>query len=358
MINIGMDVHKKTCVVTVKGNTPKILEQTEFLNTRGGITTFAKRVKRKYKGQAIKAVCESTGNYWMILHDTLEDHGIDTLLAHPAKIKAIAQAKLKDDKIDSAILADLLRMDMVYESFVPDKYHRDLRSLSRDRIGMTRAGTREKNRITATMVKYDYKSPTKNKFGRQGIESLRNADVSKIDKMSLNARLDMIEMAARHRSEFEGEIARICEDDPRAKLLMTVPGISHVTAMGILSGMVDMRRFSTADKLAAYAGITPSHRNSGETFHSGGITRTGSTWLRYALVNAATVAVRFDDRMKERYERVGKRRGRQKAKVAVARTLAVVIWHMLTGGTEYRTQNRDLTQRKHKRMERLTASSD
>ena len=138
----------------------------------------------------------------MILHYTLEDHGIDTLLAHPAKIKTITHAKLKDDKIDSAILADLLRMDMVYESFMPDKHYRDLRSLFRDRIDMARAGTGEKNKIMATMVKYDYKSLTKNKFGRQGIESLRNADVSKIDRMLLNARLDMIEMAARHQSEF------------------------------------------------------------------------------------------------------------------------------------------------------------
>ena len=139
---------------------------------------------------------------------------------------------------------------------------------------------------------------------------------------------------------------------------MTIPGISHVTATGIISEMVDIRRFATADKLAASAGIAPSHRNGGETFRNGGITRTGSAWLRYALLNAATVAVRLDDRMKERYERIGKRRGKQKAKVAAARTLAVVIWNMPTGGTGYRTQNRDLTQRKYKRMARLTASSD
>ena len=87
----------------------------------------------------------------------------------------------------------------------------------------------------------------------------------------------------------------------------------------------------------------PSHRNSGGTVRYGGITRTGSTWLRRALVNAATVAVRHDGRMRERYERVAKRRGK-KAKVAVANTPAGVIWHMLAHGTEYRTQNKGLTQ--------------
>ena len=83
---------------------------------------------------------------------------------------------------------------------------------------------------------------------------------------------------------------------------MTIPRISHVTALGMLSEIVDIRRFATVDKLAAYAGITSSHRNSGETFRNSDITRTGSAWLRYTLVNTATVAVHFDDRMKARYE--------------------------------------------------------
>lgn len=357
MINIGIDVHKKTCMATVKGAAPEILEQSEFSNDPGGIASFAGRVKRKYRGQDIRAVCESTANYWIMLHDMLEDSGIDTLLAHPAKTKAIAEARLKDDRVDSAILADLLRMDMVYESFVPDKHYRGLRSLSRDRIDMVEAGTRQKNRITATMAKYDHASPTKKRFAKKGLAALRDAEVSEIDRMSLDARLDMIEVAARHRDAMERRIASVCSDDPRARLLMTIPGISHVTALGIISEIVDIGRFRTDEKLAAYAGVVPSHRNSGGTVRNGGITRTGSTWLRRALVNAATVAVRHDDRMRERYLRIAKRRGGKKAKVAVANTLARVIWHMLTHGTEYRTQNRELTQRKYKRMERIATSS-
>ncbi len=111
MINISIDVHKKLCVAAVKGDTAELLGREEFHNAPDAIRSFAKRIKRKYAGQTVRAVCEATGNYWMMLHDILEDHCIDTLLAHPAKIKAIAQAKLKDDKIGSSILADLLRME-------------------------------------------------------------------------------------------------------------------------------------------------------------------------------------------------------------------------------------------------------
>ena len=149
MINIGIDVHKKTCIVTVKDQTAKVLEQTEFSNTSYGIKKFAVQIKKRYTRRKIRAVCEATGNYWILLHDMLEDNKIDTKLAHPAKTKAIAHAKLKDDKVDSEVLADLLRTDMVYESFVPDRYYRDLRGLSRARIDAVRLGTGEKNKITA-----------------------------------------------------------------------------------------------------------------------------------------------------------------------------------------------------------------
>jgi transposase len=70
---------------------------------------------------------ESTGNMWMRIHDTLEDHGIDTVLANPVKTKMIAQAKIKNDRLDSRILADLLRGDLVYESYVPSKEFREKR---------------------------------------------------------------------------------------------------------------------------------------------------------------------------------------------------------------------------------------
>ena len=343
MINIGIDVHKRLCVAAVKGDTAELLGREEFHNAPDTIRSFAKRIKHKYAGQTAGPARGATGNYRLMLHDILEDHGIDTLLARPSMIKAIAQAKLKDDKTGSSVLADLLGTGMACESFVPDKRHRNLRALPGARIGMARATTREKNKITATPAEYDSKSPTKDKFGKKGIEALRNADVSKVDRMTPGAQLEMIETVTKHRDAFEREIAATCGGDPRAKLLMTIPGISHLTALGILSEIADARGFKTAEKLAAYAGVVPSRRNSGDAVRGGGITRTGSTWLRYALVNEATTAVRHDEGIKGICERISKRRGKPKAKVAVDRMLAMVIWHMPTNGTEYKTQNEGLT---------------
>ena len=157
MINVGIDVHKKRCVAAVKDDSGKLLEQSTFENSVLATTNFATYLKEQYRGQLpIKAVCESTANYWIIVHDTLEDCGIDTVLVHPAKVKVIAHAKIKDDRVDANILADLLRADMLPESFVPDKHYRDLRMLGRTRTGKMSEATRCKNKIRAILAKHDY----------------------------------------------------------------------------------------------------------------------------------------------------------------------------------------------------------
>ena len=182
MINIGIDVHKKICYVTIKGDTGEVLGQTVFNNTLQGIRNFAGVIKGRY-GSA-RAVCESTANYWIMLHDTLEDEfRIDTLLTHSARTKVIAQAKLKNDKIDSEVLADLLRTDMVYESIVHNKKYRQLRSLVRSRLTEVRKVTRYKNTAHAVLAKYDYKCPYRDVFPQGGMQWLDQIEVSTVDGM-------------------------------------------------------------------------------------------------------------------------------------------------------------------------------
>lgn len=358
MINIGIDVHKIACVATIKNGRGRTLEQTSFNNDAEGISSFIRHVKAGYaKKGRIRAVCESTANYWIRLHDTLEQHGIDTALAHPAKTKVIAQAKLKDDKMDSAMLADLLRSGMIYESFVPDRHHRDLRSLVRNRLSHIRDASNHKNSIHAILAKYDHPCPVLDVFSKRGVEWLCGIRVSDIDRITMDLHLETIKMAMSHAALIESRIAGIAKEDNRARLIMTIPGINYVTAVTILAEAVDIGRYASAEKFAAAGGIIPSHRSSASTYHGGGITKQGSTWMRNAIVEAATTTIRHDRRMKGIYERIRKRRGAKKAKIAVARHMLEIIWHMLTNGEEYRTQNVQMTQRKYKKMERVATTS-
>ena len=355
LINIGIDVHKKKCVATIKGQSRQILRQAAFDNDSKAMTRFIDDIKKEHgsnNNNAVRAVCESTANYWIRLHDTLEENGIDAMLAHPAKTKIIAQARLKNDKLDSEVLADLLRTDMVYESFVPDKQYGELRSLVRTRLGLVRTRAVYKNKIHSILAKYEHKPPVYKIFSKKGIAWLRQIKLTETGRMSADAYLDGIELIQQQIDSFEKNMASVSKDDKRARLLMSMPGINYITALTAISEIVDVGGFATPEKLVSYAGLAPSQRDSGETKNSGNITKHGSAWLRYAVVEAAHTAMHHDERIRRFYSRIAARRGPQKARVAAAKEMLVICWHMLTRMEPYRTQNHSMTQRKYKKMER------
>ncbi len=103
---VGVDVHLKKCVATIKGKGRSVMYQMSFANNTKGISDFTQMVSKNY--WPAKAVCESTGNYWVLPYDMLVEAGVEIKLANPKNTKIISQAKIKDDKIDSEVLADLL----------------------------------------------------------------------------------------------------------------------------------------------------------------------------------------------------------------------------------------------------------
>lgn len=240
---------------------------------------------------------------------------------------------------------------MVYESFVPQKQYRELRNLVRTRLGLIKTRTIYKNKIHSILAKYEYKPPVYKIFSKKDIRWLKEVKLTDTDRMSLDAYLDGIELIQRQIDAFESKMASISKEDKRIRLLLSIPGINYITALTMISEIVDIKRFATPEKIVAYAGLAPSQRNSGETRNSGSITKQGSTWLRYAMVEAAHTTVQHDERINRFYSRIAARRGPQKAKVAAAKEILVISWYMLTRMEPYRTQNHELTQRKYKKME-------
>jgi hypothetical protein len=133
--------------------------------------------------------------------------------------------------------------------------------------------------------------------------------------------------------EVEAEIERLSLSEPWGEpvpYLLQLPGIGLVTAMTILSAIGEIERFASAKKLVGYAGLGARIHASGQTHRSGGITKHGRKELRTVLIEAAWVAVRYDQHWREQFERLAFRIGRHKAIVAIARKLLVVIWHVLS----------------------------
>lgn len=241
---------------------------------------------------------------------------------------------------------------MVYESFVPDKEYRELRQLVRTRLDLVTERTVLKNKVHALLAKYEYHCPVSHIFSNKGTEWLKTIDLSWIDRMAVDAYLDALVAIQKQIGIFTAKIAFVSKEDQRVKLLMTIPGIDYFTALTIVSEIVDIKRFSTPWKLVGYAGLAPSKRDSGDAHRNGGhITRQGSKWLRYTIVEAANTSTRCDDRIGRFYKRIAERRGPQKARVAAAKEMLVIIWYMLTKNEPYRTMNREMVERKYKKME-------
>ena len=171
-----------------------ILDEFFFGNDKNGIHDLLSRIQSHGKC-SIHAVLESTGNMWMRIHDTLEENGIDTKLANPYRTRIIAtEARIKSDKLDARILSDLLRTDLIDESYVPKKEDRDKRSLVRHRITLSRTKTKLVNKVHSILDKYDYQTDLTDIFSKSGIQWMKSLTplVTPVDRIILDSSIASI----------------------------------------------------------------------------------------------------------------------------------------------------------------------
>ncbi|RLF43102.1 MAG: IS110 family transposase [Thermoplasmata archaeon] len=347
---IGIDVHKKMCNACIKDRDGDIQKELKFLNKSTGIDKLLEVID----GREAKAVIESTGNMWLRLYLSLEEAGVGVVLANPKKTKAIAEARLKNDKVDARTLADLVRTNLIAPCYVPPEPIRELRNLVRHRINLSRDMTRVKNRIHAILDKYELEFKGTDMFGEVGMKWLKSivSKLSEVDQLIVDAELRHIGALKQLIEEVEARIAKESMESEGVKLLMGIPGVDYYTALLFTSEIGDYSRFSSANKLISWLGLAPRVHQSGDTSYNGRITKEGSPRVRWALVQAARSAVRWDDHFRTEYQRIQKRRGDGKAIVAIAREIAVAMYHMLNRGEAYRFSSDAFKTKKLKRLER------
>ncbi len=349
MLYIGIDVHKKSCHACIKDGNGRDLVELKFPNNTSGLDKLLKVID----GRPAKAVLESTGNLWLRLYLSLEEAGVEVILSNPSKTKAIAEARLKNDRVDASTLADLLRAGLVSPCYVPPLEVREARNIIRLRMNLVKDRTRVKNRLQSLLHKYDLTGfEGSDQFGKAGMVWLKSLGLSEVDQLTRGTYIRQLECLNQLTDEVDQSIAAAAVVSEDIRLLMTIPGIDFYTAMLFVSEVGDVTRFRTSDKLVSWLGLAPGVRQSGEKCHHGKITKRGSPRVRWALVQAAHAAVRWDDHFRVKYDRISRRRGKGKATVAVARELAVAGYHMLTRREGYRFKKEEPMRRKYKRMER------
>jgi transposase len=351
---VGVDVYKKMCQAAILDEDGALLDELRFPNDPEGIEEFAGKLTT-FRDE-VKAVVESTGNLWIQIHDRLEEHGFDVALSNPSKTRLIAEAKVKTDKVDARTLAGLLRAGMLFTCYVPGEELRSRRELLRHRLNLVKNRTEVKNRIHGLLDKHGLRMPGPTPFSRGNIAWLRGLDLGFMDVAILRSDLALLETVDEQVEVIEEKIAALAVEDRRVRLLMTMTGVGYFTAMLVLSEVGDIGRFHGDKAFASWMGLAPSVRQSGDRTRIGGVD-PGNKRLRWALVECAQAAVRFDPRFRGLHERVSRRRGAGCATVAVAHEMTRIIYFMLCRNEPYRGADGGLVKRKLKSMSKKAMDS-
>jgi transposase len=290
-----------------------------------------------------KAVLEATRN-WGLVYDWLEEILDDVALAHPLKVRAIAEARIKTDKISADILCDLLRSNLLPEAYVPNKETREAKNILRQRMFFVRVQTMVKNRIYTILDRHpeivSQAPDVSDLFGASGMEWLRQAALPGPDDRLLNSELGLLEILKQKISQSNGMVKELARGDKRVKLLRSIPGLGPFFSVLVAKEIDDISRFSDEKKLCAYAGLVPStYASGGKVFH-GRITKTGNKWLRWAFVEAVQPAISCDADLFAYYQRLKVKKGANAAKAATARRLLTIVYRVLSQERLYERRNR------------------
>ncbi len=360
----GLDVHRDTVAACFRKLGPKggvVREKQQFTTTTAGLAVLGDWLAER--GVDLVAM-EATGVYWKPVYYALEAR-FTVWLCNARHVKKVPGRKT--DLSDAEWLSDVAAHGMVRPSFVPPPPIRELRELTRYRKTQIDARVGEIQRLEKVLQDAGIKltsvaSKVLTQSGRAMIEALIDGEhdpsvLAELAKGKMRPKIPALTealaghfgshhaVAARrilgHLDFLDDTIAALTEQiDARTRafapayaLLLPVPGLERPTIDVIVAETgADMARFPTAGDLASWAGVCPgNHESAGKRRRVG--TTAGNQWLRRALIEAARAAVRTKGSyFGAQYRQIARRRGPNKAAVAVAHSLLELVWHLLTTG--------------------------
>ena len=354
----GLDVHKKSvvaCVITTEGR-----EIRTFRTMTGDLLALADWLKEH---RVTHVAMESTGVYWKPVYNILEDE-FAVMVVNAAHIKTVPGRKT--DVKDAEWIAELLQHGLLQASFIPDRAQRELRELTRYRRSLVQERSRAANRIQKLLEGANIKlaSVATDVLGVSGRAMLAALAAGEEDpqvlaglaKGRLREKTGELEQALRglmrhHQrfmltgqlrhlgfldTEIEGldqEVARrVHPFEETVAAVDTIPGVGRRTAEVIVAEIgTNMERFPTPGHLASWAGVCPGNKQSGEK-RKPSPTRKGNNWLKPALVEAAKSARQTKTYLGAQYHRLARRIGANRAAMAVAHSIIVILHHVIKTG--------------------------
>lgn len=319
---VGIDLHRVTVVIAAINDAGESMAPVTI-----PCRETAAIVEAVTKLGAFRAVIEASGTYrW--LYDLLQPHGT-ILLAHPHRLHAMIQRRTKTDKLDAQLLANLLRINQIPLAYIPPKPYQQLRELTRCRARQGRDLAQVKIKLRAILSRKNLEAPFQAPFGPRGLAWFRRQDFGPIENLVRDELLGRFDHFSQQITLIDRHLTEAAQVFPQTTALTDLYGVGLFSALLIVAELGEVERFRSAKQVGAYTGLTSRVHQSGGHCYRGAITRQGSPWLRWILVEAAMKAIRRDVALKNFYTRVRKRSGAKIARVAVARKLAEICWKRL-----------------------------
>jgi transposase len=345
LLYCGLDVHKtvvEACILDAQG---AVITRRRFDLTPTNLLDFCKR----HLGPQAKVALEATTNVWAVVKLVRPLVG-EVVVSNPLATKAIAQSKVKTDKVDALVLAQLLRCDFLPTVWQPDDATLELRQLISRRTGLVGQQTAVKNRLHSVLAMRLLTVPCPQLFSNDGLAFLRQVVLDADGRLMVDSDLRLLDAVAQEITALDQQIAKRGFDEVKVKLLMTLPGVSVTVATAVLAALGDVTRFRDGDAAAAYLGLVPSTKQSGDNCYHGRITKPGNGNARWMLVQAAQHVRTHPGPLGHFYNKLKRKKNYNVAVVAVARKLVVIAWHMLKKNEPYRYAQPGSTEEKLRKL--------
>jgi transposase len=337
---IGCDAHKNYSIFAVMNEAGQVVKHKRIDHHPGAIQAFLGRFPI-----GTPVALESIGNWYWIVEE-IEIAGCLPLLTHPAKAKLMMGNVNKTDKLDAAGLATLLRLGSLPTVWIPPRKTRDERELPRTRMALVRMRTALKNRIQSTLAKYNRSISEASDVYLPKWRPDLEAAIAALPPETARCVLDeltILDRLIQQIKQMEKRIKATIQVTPSTQLLKTLPGVGDTLAIVIEREIGSIKRFSSAECFASYAGTVPTVHSSGGHTRYGHLRKQSNQYLKWAFIEAANTIVRHhrspswhDKHVVRLYRRIRSRKGHFIAVGALARHLSEAAFWVLTKNEVYR----------------------
>jgi transposase len=322
-----LDIHRETVVATALSPEGERINQVTLGSSREELTRYLADLPGEEKRVVLEACA-----MWEAYFDSVESTGATAILSNPLKTRMIAEATIKTDRVDSATLATLLRLDAIPTAYAPPEPVRKLRHLVRDRLFYRRKMGMLMNHTYGQMI---YRGIVYESGSLRTVKGRQKA--RELDLESVNRALDTVEYLLDKSKELDRRIHETFLESKEAQLLRTIPGIGELAAVTLVAFLCPVSRFGSVEKISSYAGLVPTTHQSGDSCYHGRLKRDCNRLLQSLLIETSWAHRRYAPRgdAAKVGKRVGRRRGANKGACAAAHKLLKIVYAVLKRGTPY-----------------------